>query len=100
MAAVVIMLVINAIEGFAHPMLAALMSRAVPADTQGALQGGISALLSLAMLTGSLFYTQLFGYFLSEAAPFRSPDVPYFVAAVVMTAAFVGFLVWQRRHAA
>lgn len=98
--AVVIMLVINAIEGFAHPMLAALMSRAVPADTQGALQGGISALLSLAMLTGSLFYTQLFGYFLSEAAPFRSPDVPYFVAAVVMTAAFVGFLVWQRRHAA
>ena len=44
--------------------------------------------------------TKAFGYFLSEAAPFRSPDVPYFVAAVVMTAAFVGFLVWQRRHAA
>jgi DHA1 family tetracycline resistance protein-like MFS transporter len=97
---VIILLVVNAVEGFAHPMLSALMSKAVPADTQGALQGGISALLSLAMLTGSLFYTQVFGYFLSEAAPFRSPDVPYFVAAVFMAAAFLGFLWQMRRHPA
>ena len=49
-AVVVVMLVINAVEGFAHPMLSALMSKAVPEDTQGALQGGISALMNLAML--------------------------------------------------
>lgn len=84
---VVVVLIVNAVEGLAHPMLTALMSKAVPEDTQGALQGGLSALLSLAMLFGSLFYTQVFGFFLSEAAPVRSPDVAFYIAAVLMVLA-------------
>lgn len=86
---VVILLIVNAVEGLAHPMLTALMSKAVPEDTQGALQGGLSALLSLAMLFGSLFYTQVFGFFLSEASPIRSPDIAFFIAAVLMVLALV-----------
>lgn len=97
--AVIVMLVINAVEGFAHPMLTALMSKAVPADTQGALQGGISALLSLAMLFGAIFYTQIFGFFLSEASPLRSPDIPFFIAASLVTASFVLFLAQGRTRA-
>lgn len=96
---VVVMLVINAVEGFAHPMLSALMSKAVPEDTQGALQGGISALMNIAMLVGAIFYTQAFAYFLSEAAPVRSPDVSYFIAAALMLAALALFL-WQTRRMA
>lgn len=96
-AVVVVMLVINAVEGFAHPMLSALMSKAVPEDTQGALQGGISALMNLAMLVGAIFYTQAFGYFLSEAAPVRSPDVSFFIAAALMLSA-LGLFVWQVRR--
>lgn len=89
---VVAMLVINAVEGFAHPMLSALMSKAVPEDTQGALQGGISALMSLAMLVGAIFYTQAFGYFLSAAAPIQSPDVCFLIAATLMIVALGLFL--------
>lgn len=89
---VVIVLIVNAIEGLAHPMLTALMSKAVPEDTQGALQGGLSALLSLAMLFGSLFYTQVFGYFLSDASPIRSPDIAFYIAAVLMLLA-LAFLI-------
>ena len=96
-AIVIVMLVINAVEGFAHPMLSALMSKAVPEDTQGALQGGISALMNLAMLTGAIFYTQAFGYFLSEAAPIRSPDVSFFIAATLMLIALALFLRHSRR---
>lgn len=96
-AVVVVMLVINAVEGFAHPMLSALMSKAVPEDTQGALQGGISALMNLAMLAGAIFYTQTFGYFLSEAAPIRSPDVSFFIAAALMLLA-LGLFLWQSRR--
>lgn len=96
-AIVVVMLVINAVEGFAHPMLSALMSKAVPEDTQGALQGGISALMNLAMLVGAIFYTQAFGYFLSEASPVRSPDIPFFIAAALMLLA-LGLFVRQAKR--
>lgn len=89
---VVAMLVVNAVEGFAHPMLSALMSKAVPEDTQGAVQGGISALMSLAMLVGAIFYTQAFGYFLSTAAPIQSPDVCFLIAATLMLVALGLFL--------
>lgn len=98
-AVVVVMLVVNAVEGFAHPMLAALMSKAVPENTQGSLQGGISALMNLAMLAGAIFYTQVFGYFLSEAATIRSPDVSFFVAAALMLLA-LGLFVRPLRPAA
>lgn len=95
---VVVMLIINAVEGFAHPMLSALMSKAVPEDTQGALQGGTSALMSLAMLVGAIFYTQAFGYFLSDAAPIQSPDICFFIAAMLMIAALGVFLLQIRRE--
>ena len=64
----------------AHPMLTALMSGRVPEDAQGALQGGISAITNLAMLAGTVFYAQIFGYFMSQSAPFQSPNVAYYVA--------------------
>ncbi len=95
---VVAMLVINAVEGFAHPMLSALMSKAVPEDTQGALQGGVSALMSLAMLVGAIFYTQAFSYFLSGAAPIQSPDICLFIAATLMILALGVFLLQTRRE--
>ena len=96
---IVMSAVINAVEGFAHPMLSALMSKAVPEDTQGALQGGISALMNLAMLAGAIFYTQAFSYFLSEAAPIHSPDVSFFIAATLMLIALGLFLRHSRRTA-
>ncbi|MBW0157724.1 TCR/Tet family MFS transporter [Sedimentimonas flavescens] len=95
--AVVALLVFHGPEGFVNPMLAALMSRAVPEDEQGALQGGISAAMNLAMLLGTLFFTQVFGYFLSDAAPFRSPDMAYFVAAVTLLVALAMFWPQFRR---
>lgn len=99
-AVVVVMLVVNAVEGFAHPMLSALMSKAVPEDTQGALQGGVSALMNLAMLAGAIFYTQAFGYFLSDASPIRSPDVAFFIAATVLLVSLGLFVRQARRDAA
>ncbi|HEY0276201.1 MAG TPA: MFS transporter [Paenirhodobacter sp.] len=86
-----VLLVLHAPEGLVHPMLATLMSRAVPDDAQGALQGGIAALMNLAMVTGTLFFTQVFGYFLSDATPFRSADMAYFIAAGVIVLALITF---------
>lgn len=78
---VVIMMVIHAPEGFVMPMLQAMMTKAVPENAQGELQGGMSALVNVASLAGTVFFSQIFGFFLSPSAPFQSPSVGFFVAA-------------------
>ena len=77
---VVVLMFVHGPEGFVHPMLIAIMSKRVPEDAQGELQGGLSALTNVAMLLGTVFSAQVFGYFMSDVAPFKSPDVAYYVA--------------------
>ena len=78
---VIIMMIIHAPEGFVMPMLQAMMTRAVPENAQGELQGGISAVMNIAALAGTVFFSQVFGYFLGPAAPFQSPSVAFYIAA-------------------
>ena len=65
-------------------MLMAIMSKDVPEDAQGELQGGISSIMNLTMLLGTVFFSQVFGYFMSPAAPIVSPDIAYFTAAALL----------------
>lgn len=99
-AAVVVLFFIHGPEGFVHPMLTAMMSRIVPDDAQGELQGGISAVTNLAMLSGTLFYTQIFGWFMADDAIIRSPDIAFFVAAAILAAVLALFLITLRRPGA
>lgn len=78
---VLIMLVVHGPEGLVHPMLSALMSKAVPDDAQGELQGGISSVMNIAMLIGTVFFSQVFGYFMSPSAPWVSPDIGMFLCS-------------------
>jgi DHA1 family tetracycline resistance protein-like MFS transporter len=71
-------------EGFVHPMLNAMMSRAVPEDAQGELQGGLSSLTNIAMLGGTVFYSQIFGYFMRPGAWIVSPGVGFVVAGALI----------------
>lgn len=97
--AVMVLLVFHGPDGFVQPMLTAMMSRAVAEEEQGALQGGLGAISNLMMLIGTLFFTQVFGYFLSDAAPMRSADAAYFVAALVLAVpcGMFALLLWRRR---
>ena len=81
---VVFFMLVHGPEGFVHPMLTAIMSKAVPDDAQGELQGGISSVMNIAMLGGTVFFSQIFGYFMQPTAPFISPDVAYFTAAALL----------------
>jgi MFS transporter, DHA1 family, tetracycline resistance protein len=84
---VVFFMLVHGPEGFVHPMLTALMSKAVPDDAQGELQGGISSVMNIAMLAGTVFFSQIFGHFMKPDAVVVSPDIAYFVAAVVLVLA-------------
>ncbi|KEP71060.1 MFS transporter [Thioclava dalianensis] len=92
LAMVLVVLVVNGMEGLVHPMLSALMSRAVPEDAQGALQGGISAVMNLAMLLGTLFFTQVFAMFQAPGALIRTPDMAFYMASAILAVALVLFL--------
>lgn len=91
LAMVLIILAVTGIEGLVQPMVGSLMSNAVPEDAQGALQGGISAVMNLAMLAGTLFFTQIFGIFLAEGAPIRTPDMAFYVSGAILLVALVLF---------
>ena len=80
-AVVVVMMSLPAPEGFLHPMLTAMMSKAVPQDAQGEFQGGIAPVMTGATLSGAIFYAQVYGYFNGPFAPFESPEIGFFLAA-------------------
>lgn len=91
LAMVLFVLCVTGIEGLVQPMLTSLMSRAVPEDEQGALQGGISAVMNLAMLFGTLFFTQIFGIFQAEGAIIRTPDMAFYMASAILLIALIWF---------
>jgi MFS transporter, DHA1 family, tetracycline resistance protein len=86
---VLFLIAVHTPEGFFQPAVTALMSNEAPSDAQGELQGGIASLQNLAMLIGTLAFTQVFGYFMHENAILRSPDVGYFLAAALCLLALV-----------
>ena len=97
LAAVLILMVVHGPEGFVHPMLVAMMSKVVPDDAQGELQGGISAVMNIAMLFGTVVFSQVFGHFMQPGASVRSPDVAFYLAAAVLALTLALFVMFVRR---
>ncbi|MEI9997212.1 MAG: TCR/Tet family MFS transporter [Rhizomicrobium sp.] len=80
----------------AQPAVQGLMSRAVPADEQGLLQGAMASIVNLTSIGGPLIWTSLFGYFVSPAAPFILPGMAFYISAAIFFIALVMALHWQR----
>ena len=94
---VLILLVLHAPEGFANPAMTALISREVPENAQGEMQGGIASVQNLAMILGSLFFSQLFGFFMRDDAPIKSPNIAFFVAGILMGVTVIAFMFTRRK---
>jgi len=86
-----------AISGWtvAQPAVQGLMSRAVPANEQGLLQGAVSSITSMTSIAGPPIWTGLFGYFVSPSAPIIIPGAAFFVSALVFFVAFVLAVAWE-----
>jgi DHA1 family tetracycline resistance protein-like MFS transporter len=88
---------IGALAGFTLPALQGIMSRTLPANAQGELQGAIGAIAGLSMIIGPYTQTQIFAAFiepgtpfkigdaviLPDGAPFYFPGAPFFTAAIL-----------------
>jgi MFS transporter, DHA1 family, tetracycline resistance protein len=96
---VILLMVVHAPEGFVHPALTALMSSEAPPDAQGELQGGIASLQSIAMVFGTVLFSQVFGFFTSSAAPFRSPSAAFFLAGALLALSLLLFVLRKTERA-
>lgn len=79
-----VVIVIGSLGAIAGPATQGLMSRAVPSNEQGMLQGGMSSVTSLTNILGPLLATNLFGFFISERAPVKVPGAAFFAGAVLL----------------
>jgi DHA1 family tetracycline resistance protein-like MFS transporter len=69
-----------------YPSMNALMSRQIPANAQGELQGAVASVYSLSSIFGPPLMTQVFARFSSPIAPVYFPGAA-FVTAAILTAA-------------
>jgi MFS transporter, DHA1 family, tetracycline resistance protein len=87
-------LMVGSLAGLAGPAVNSLMSRQVPDDAQGELQGAINAANSLTAIIGPLLATQLFNYF--TTAPRDSgdyfPGAPFLGAGILVAVAASVFI--------
>ena len=82
----------------AYPSMNAVMSRQIPANAQGELQGGVASLFSLSAILGPPLMTQLFSHFSRSDAPVYFPGAP-FIAAAILVAGSIGLYFVAMGHA-
>ena len=101
----------SALGGLTQPAIQGIMSRTIPANAQGELQGAVAALMSIAMVLGPLMMTQIFAAFSApgepfvvgnvvvapQGAPFYFPGAPFAFAAILEICALaLLFLAFRR----
>ncbi len=77
-------LVFGSLGGIGSPAAQGLISGNVADNEQGAIQGALTSLGSIAGFTGPLLSTSLFGYFIGPKAPFPLPGAGFFLGAVLI----------------
>ena len=87
------LLVVGSLGSIASPAVQGLISRSVPLNEQGAVQGALASLASVAGVLAPPLTTSLFGYFISPQAPVHLPGVAFFLGAALM---FVALLLATR----
>jgi MFS transporter, DHA1 family, tetracycline resistance protein len=71
----------------AYPSMNAIMSKQVPPDQQGELQGGVASLMSLTTIIGPLLMTQVLGRFSGAGAPIYFPGAAFLLATILALSA-------------
>lgn len=86
---VYVIMTIGALQGLAYPSLNAIMSKQVPPEEQGELQGGVAAMMSLSSIFGPLIMTQALGRFSAENAPIHFPGAAFLLAFALASCALL-----------
>ena len=80
-------MVVGAFAGLATPALQSFVSKHIPANEQGAVQGVYAGLSSLAGIPAPVIATWSFGWAISPASPVYLPGIAFFEAAALVAVA-------------
>ena len=89
-------ILLTALESLADPPMRSIASARVPPSAQGELQGALTSLSSITTIIGPLIFTQMFGYFTGPVSPVTFAGAPYLLAALILFAGLVIFVVKVR----
>lgn len=78
-----VIIVIGAISGIGTPASQAIITKAAPANEQGAVQGALNSLTSIAGIVGPLLWTWIFAYSIKDGGTFHMPGLAFLGSAVV-----------------
>jgi DHA1 family tetracycline resistance protein-like MFS transporter len=84
---------IGSLAGIGSPATQSIISQAVPADEQGAVQGALNSITSVAGIIAPLLWTSLFSWSIAPHHGVHLPGLPFFGAGLVSLAAAV--LAWR-----
>jgi len=88
------------IGGISGPAVQAIISKAIPPNEQGLLQGALTGLQSVSAIIGPLAGAGVFAYFTSPEAPVQLPGASFFLSSLLTLLAIVPILlVWKRMPA-
>ena len=71
--------------------------RTVRPDEQGAVQGALAGLQSIANILGPLIGTNAFAYFISDRAPAYIPGAPFYIGAILATGGWL-LTIWALKR--
>jgi DHA1 family tetracycline resistance protein-like MFS transporter len=77
-------IILNGFDFTVKPTAQGLLSIQVSSQEQGAIQGALASQTALATIIGPLLATNLFGYFTSSHAPFRLPEIPFYLGTLLL----------------
>jgi DHA1 family tetracycline resistance protein-like MFS transporter len=75
---------VMALWGVSGAAIQALMTRLVPPDQQGQLQGATSSVQSVSQLVGPFLFTLTFAWFIGASAPLKLPGAPFLLASALL----------------
>ena len=81
-----VFLVPYCLGGICGPALQSIITKNIPSNEQGELQGALTSLMSATSIIGPPLMTNLFYYFTHKAAPFQFPGAPFFLAFLLFIA--------------
>jgi DHA1 family tetracycline resistance protein-like MFS transporter len=90
-------LLIQAITSATMPAMNALISRNVPPNAQGELQGFAGSIASVSAIVAPALYNPVLAYFTSPAAPFRFAGASFVIAIIAALIALLILLTSGRR---
>ncbi|WP_347217328.1 TCR/Tet family MFS transporter [Chryseobacterium sp.] len=94
-----VFLIPYSLGGICDPALQSVITKDIPSNEQGELQGALTSLVSATSIIGPPMMTNLFYYFTHDEAPFRFAGAPFFLASVLMaTSVAIICIVFQQKN--